>query len=346
MTKFRTRALGAAIAAGALVALPAAAAASPISAATSVAASTERADSALAKAGSLFEAGKDRQALKSLNRSRAELGKATAAAAKLVRTAGAPSERAAAATAVRLVATQRDENVAELAKMLAQTDSAGAERSIAKAALADVKGREKAIGVLQGLLVKGMPDKAALAINRAIANLSADREDEVAEATEAVSEGEVSRQAVRTMTRVIDESLRGQARAATTITALLETAPAAAKPGLQRALAAISGQQRSAATGLKQASAHMPAAVRSFVDGIIRRALGGSPVGGETTTGGVSVPTGPSAGVPAGPPAGVPMPGLPVNVPVSIPLPSIPVDVPFGPLAGGSFSPPIGGLHR
>ena len=329
MTKFRTRALGAAIAAGALVALPAAAAAGPISAPATVAASTERADTALATASSLFEAGKDRQALKSFNRSRAELGKATVAAAKLVRTAGTPSERAAAAKALRLVATQRDENVGELAKMLGQTDSASAERSIARAALADVKGREKAIGVLQGLLAKGMPAQATVAINRAIANLSADREDEVAEATEAVSEGDVSPEAAKIMTRVIDESLRGQARATATITALLETAPAAAKPGLERALAAISGQQRSAATGLEQASAHMPAAVRSFVDGIIRRALGGSPVGGETTPGGVSVPTGPPAGVP-----------------VSVPMPSIPVNVPFGPLAGGSFTPLVGGHHR
>ena len=152
MVKITSRALGAAVVAGSLVALPAAASASPISAAATVALHTDRADDALARAAVQFEAGKERAALKSLNGSRAHMGKAAAAANAMVRKSRTPAQRFAAAKAVRQVAGERHDNVVELAKMLADAKTAAAETAIAKAALADVTGREKAIVVLQALL--------------------------------------------------------------------------------------------------------------------------------------------------------------------------------------------------
>jgi hypothetical protein len=291
MPQHRTRALAALAAAGALVAAPALAQASPVSAAAKVARHTDRADDALARAASLFQAGKEPQAVRALHRSRAEIGKADAAAAKLIRRAGTGAERAAAARALRVVAIQRDENVNELAEMLGDADSPAADKAVADAVMSDVTGRDKAISVLRGLIAKGMPAKAEVAITKVIAKLSADRRDEADEVAEAVAEGDVSPAAAATLTRAIDKSLRGRDRAAATITALLETAPEAAKAGLQRALDAISKERP--ATG-------RPAEGPGADDGQT-----GVPVG-------VTAPEAPEAGdagrpatVPAGPPEGV-----------------------------------------
>jgi hypothetical protein len=291
MPQHRTRALAALAAAGALVALPAFAQASPVSAAAQVAQHTDRADDALARAASLFQHGKEPQAVRALNRSRAELGKANAAAAKLIRQADTGAERAAAAKALRLVATQRDENVDELVEMLGDAGAPAAEQAVADAVMNDVTGRDKAISVLQGLIAKGMPAKAEVAITKVIAKLSADRQEEADEVAEAVAEGDISPEAAATVTRAIDKSLRGRDRAAATITALLEDAPEAAKPGLQRALDAISKER--------------PAAGRP--------AEGPGADDGETgVPAGVTVPdasdasdAGKPATLPAGPPEGV-----------------------------------------
>lgn len=170
MVRFRSRTIGATLAVGALVALPGVASAHPATAAETVAAHTDRADAALARATALFAGGKDSKAVAAFSRSRAETAAAVAEAAKLVRTAKTGAERAAAAKALRLVATQQAEQIPITVKLLAPAGPA-AENAIAKAALADTTGRDKAIGVLNALLTKGMPDGAKAGIARAIVAL-------------------------------------------------------------------------------------------------------------------------------------------------------------------------------
>lgn len=308
MVRFRSRTIGATLAVGALVALPGVASANPATAVETVAAHTDRADVALTRATALFAAGKDTKAVAAFSRSRAETAAAVAAAAKLVHTAKTGAERAAAAKALRLVATQQAEQIPITVKLLAPAGPA-AENAIAKAALADTTGRDKAIGVLNALLAKGMPDGAKAGIARALVALSTDRQDEVKVETDAAASPEVSPAAVATLVKSIDAGLKGQARAVAILTTLKAQLPAAATKGIDHAIAAIAREQKGAATALAAASPDLPAPVRESVAEIvadatdqaaaIRESHPTAPVQGQ---GGAPTP-------PAGPPSSTPAAG-------------------------------------
>ncbi len=170
MFRHRSRMIGAALTVGALVASPGMASAHPSVAIGSVQAHTDRADAALTQATSLFAAGADRRAEAAFGRSRSETGLAASEAAKLVRTADTPVERAAAAKALRQAATARSERIPAIVRLLGPAE-ATAEKAIAKAALADARGRDTAITVLSALLNKGVPAGAKVGIGRAIVAL-------------------------------------------------------------------------------------------------------------------------------------------------------------------------------
>ena len=250
--------------------LPAATAA----AATRVARHTRRADAALARAVSLLEAGRERPALAALARSRGELSRAATAADGLLRRAGTPAGRAAAATAVRLVAAQRHRNLSELAGMLSAAGAPAADRAIAQAVLIDTKARDTAVGVLRSLLLTGLPPGAEAAVATAIAAISTERRPERNAAAAALANGGVSPAAAATVTRAIDQSVRGQARAEAILGVLLGKLPEAARPGVQRSLQAIAGEREGAAGELARVSAHGPAAVRAQVAPMLRWAEG------------------------------------------------------------------------
>jgi hypothetical protein len=284
MTKIRTRALGAALAAGALVALPAAASASPIDAAAKVAVHTDRADAALDRAAKLFAAGRERPAVNALNRSRIALRHALKVSVKVVRKADTDEERGAAATAVIDVATQMDENIPTLVGLIEKAETPRADVRLAKAALADARAREKAIAILQELIEEGLSDESEAAVTQAIAALSTDRTAEIAAATEVLADPAVSKAAGRHVRLAIDVSLRGQERAEAILTELMKQLPDAAREGLQRALDAVRAEREESAEGLDAASERMPEGVRAFVDGMVRRHLGPPPVGDPTAT--------------------------------------------------------------
>jgi hypothetical protein len=302
MLKNRVRRAGAALLVGALAALPAVGSAHPSVAATSVRAHTDRADAALDRAATLFASGQDAEGLAAFGRSRSETGKAVAEAAKLVHTADTPAERAAAARALRLVATAQAEQIPPTVSLLGPAE-ASAENAIAEAALADTRGREKAIAVLRALIAKGVPDSAQAGIARAIVALSTDRGDEITAEVKVAADAEVSSRTAATLATTTDVSLRGQARAAAILTALKARLPAAAAKGIDRALAAIAAEQKAAAEALHAAAPGMPESVREFVSQVADRAADRAEGMREDRP---APPVPPDAGTP-GPPAGPPV---------------------------------------
>lgn len=157
---------GAVLVAGAL-AFPVGAGAHVQTSVSSVKAHTNKADAALDQAVALFEQNRDGRGKQSFDRSRREMGQATAEAARLRRSAKSPSARAAAARAQVLVADQQGENVEQLTGLL---DEVGGrvENAVAKAALADKRGREKAIAVITALIGQGVPSGAASGLAKAL----------------------------------------------------------------------------------------------------------------------------------------------------------------------------------
>lgn len=312
MARYRSRTIGTALAVGAIVALPGVASAHPAVAVSTVTAHTDRADAALARASALFAAGKDAKATVAFAQSRAQTRAAVAAAAKLVHTAKTPAERAAAARALRAVATAQDAQIPDVVKLLGPAKPA-AESPIAAAALADTRGRDKAIGILNALLTEGVPSGARAGIGRAIAALSIDRSAEVsAEATVAAG-ADVSPRTAATLAKVIDANLRGQARATAILTTLKGRLPAAAAAGLDRALVAVATEQGEASATLRTAAPGMPEPVQEFVGQVADRAADKAagmraqvppPPPVPANAGAPQTPAGPPAETPAGPPQG------------------------------------------
>jgi hypothetical protein len=250
MTKIRTRALGAALAAGALVALPAAASAHPghgpghaADPVAKVTAQTERADAALDRAADLFAAGRERPAAGAVHRSQAALRHAMRTTARVVRKADTDEERGLAASAVITVATEMDEQIPTLVGLLDTATSARADLRLARAALADARGREKAIEVLNDLVKEGLPAESQAPVAAAITALSTDRSAEIAKATAALEDPDTSEAAGKTIRLTIDVTLHGRERAADILRQLIEQLPETARPGLRRALHAVQAER-------------------------------------------------------------------------------------------------------
>ena len=284
----------------------------------SVKAHTDRADAALDRAVALFERNADRRGSRELARSRRELGRATAEAAKLRRKARSENGRAAAARAQALVAAQQDENVEQLVGVLDEV-SGRVENTIAKAALSDTRGRDKAIAIITALLDRGVSDKAETGLLRALTALSTDRVEEVVEEAKALVSDDVGRSGKRTVARTVGANVRSQSKAAAKLAELIADPdmPAESKPGLQRAYDAVMAEHGGAAFILARLSDRMPAFVRSFVEQIITQARSDAqgmrenrptpPTGGPGSrpTGPGSTPTGPGS-TPG--PGGIPTP--------------------------------------
>jgi hypothetical protein len=157
-------AVGAVLVAGAL-AFPVGASAHIQTGVSSVKAHTNRADVALDRAVALFEKNRDGRAKQSFHRSRREMGQATAEAARLRRAANSGSARAAAARAQTLVADQQDENIEQLTELLDEVEGR-VKNAIARAALADTRGRVKALAIIEVLLVQAFQVRRSLGWTR------------------------------------------------------------------------------------------------------------------------------------------------------------------------------------
>ncbi len=308
------------IASGAM-ALPATASAADIqTAVNAVKSHTTRADSALDRAVSKFANGSDRTARVSYAKSRKEMGRAKAAAAKARRQAHTPNEHAKAALAQALVGAELGENIEKLATALRTADGRD-ESKIAVAARADTRGREKAIAILTALLTE-VPEQARTGIAKAIAALSQDRDDETQLEAKALISKHVSTTNKKRVASTIKISIDGQTKASETLAGLIASTdmPAESKQGLQTAYDSVTAEHGSVADILSRLSPRMPAFARARVEQIITQA--------RTDAQGMrdNHPTGPPAGTPGGPTAG------PNGGPGAT--------IPAGPMAGTQVGPP------
>jgi hypothetical protein len=153
-------AVGAVLVAGAL-AFPVGAGAHGVTGVSSVKAHTNQADAALDQAVALFERNRDGLARQSFNRSRREMGQATAEAARLRRAANTASKRAMAVRAQVLVADQQDESIEQLTGLLDEIEGR-VKNVIAMAARADTRGLKKAIAIIGALLEQGVRVRRSL----------------------------------------------------------------------------------------------------------------------------------------------------------------------------------------
>jgi len=296
---FKHTTLTAAVVAGALLA-PTAAQADVAGGVAAVTAHTTRADRSFAL-------------------SRRALATAARGAAKLRRQADTPREQVAAAKAQQLVAAAQDENVEKLVGVLDEVDGRAASR-IAAAVVADVRGREVAIGVLTALL-DTVPEQARGALTRAIAVLATGRDEELAVQAEALADADVSPAAKRELARSVQDSVDGQATAAERLAGLIagDDVPEETKAGLRKAYDAVTGEHGSAADVLARFSDRMPQRIRTFVETIVAEARedaqamrderpappAGQPEGTPTSRP-EGTPTGRPEGTPTGRPEGTP----------------------------------------
>lgn len=268
---FKSTGLTAAIAAGALL-VPAAAQADVQRGVASVKAHTTKADAALDRAVALYEADAAARGDRSLATSRREMAAAHRDAAKLRSSARTANQEAKAARAAHLVAAEQDENVEKLTGALDDAP-AGSERKIASAAKADVTGREKALGVLTALLDE-VPEQGRAGIAKAIVSLSTDRDDEVAEQTEALIDGEVGTQAKQSVADGLEANVEGQSKGAERLAGLIagDDVPEQGKAGLRKAYDAVVAEHSGSTETLSAFADRIPATIRSFVEAVVTRA--------------------------------------------------------------------------
>jgi hypothetical protein len=264
-------AVGALLAVAAVV-LPATARADIGTAVAAVSAHTDRADAALERAVALFERNSDRRAAHSLAKSRSELGRATAAAARLLREADTAAQRRDAAKALRLVATERDAGVEQLVGVLDEA-SGRVESTVAQAALTDTRGREKALMILAAL-AEQVPDAAQGGIAKAVAALSTDRAAEARAEAEALASSRIAKRSKDLVAQALRANVDGQAAAAERLAELIasEDMPEASKPGLQRAYDAVTAEHPAIAGIVAEFSDRMPESVRAFVEQVVAQA--------------------------------------------------------------------------
>jgi hypothetical protein len=338
-----SRTLAAAIAAGALIAIPATASASEGPSATDVKSYTAKADVSLDRAISMFTRGNHAPGLKAFRQSRAYLGKAKALSTKLTKSADTDAERAQAARAWQFLAVERDENLAQLVKLLSKVN-AKTDKIVATALLADTKHRDAAIGIIQDLINQGVTSNVEAGLNRVIAALTSGRAAEIGAQVNLLAEIKLPADAQKSIALAIQANLGAQARVAAVLDSLIPQLPEDARGQLEKALDLVNQQLEAAADMMDDVDDLLPPFVRPMVQGILNdvkdmiQAITAPWVqapGAET----------PSTGTPTTDP-GTPttVPQLPLPFP--IPMPSFVMDIinqilPGGlPILGGGTQTP------
>ena len=203
-------------------------------------------------------------------KSRIEMARARAETQRLVRDADTGSKRARAARAQALVMREQDENVEQLLGVLDKAEGK-VENEIARAALTDARGRDKAVAVLGALLQK-LPAAAKDGITRAMSSVSQNRTEEVREGAAALSSPEVSAGNKKTVAATLEQVVDGQQVAAAKLAELIAKLPEAASFGLRRAYDAVTAEQEQAASILRSLPDSVPEAIRARIQALADRA--------------------------------------------------------------------------
>jgi hypothetical protein len=334
-----SRTLAAAIAAGALIAIPATASASEGPSASVVKSYTVKADTSLDHAIAMFTRGNDATGIKAFKQSRFFLGKAKALSALLTKTADTDAERAQAAKAWQFLAVERDENLAQLTKLLSKVD-AGTDKIVATALLADTKHRDAAIGIIQDLIDQGVTPNVEAGLNRVIAALTSGRAAEIGAQVNLLAEIKLPADAQKAIALAIQANLGAQARVAAVLDSLIPQLPEDARGQLEKALDLVNKQLEAAADMMDDVDDLLPPFVRPMVQGILNDV--------KDMIAAITAPwvQTPDAETPA---TDTPDPTTPttepqVPVPFPIPMPSFVMDIINQILPGGLPVPTTGGI--
>lgn len=179
-------------------------------------------DKALDTAAMHARKGQDAMAGRQFGIGRAQLAQAKADAAKLVRSADSPQERAAAARAQELVADEQNEWIDELPALLPLVEGRF-EMRLSAALFADVSGREAALETLVSLLEQGVPAEAQVKVAKAISELATQRDAEVDAVLETLAGGKVEQASKTRLVACLSKIVQGQAKAAKRFAAVAET---------------------------------------------------------------------------------------------------------------------------
>lgn len=334
-----SRTLAAAIAAGALIAIPATASASQGPSASAVKSYTVKADTSLDHAVQLFNRGNDATGIKAFKQSRFFLGKAKALSTLLTKTADTDAERAQAAKAWQFLAVERDENLAQLTKLLS-TVNASTDKIIATALLADTKHRDAAIGIIQDLIDQGVTSSAEAGLNRIIAALTSGRAAEIGAQVNVLAEVKLPVDAQKAIALAIQANLGAQARVAAVLDSLIPQLPEDARGQLEKALDLVNQQLEAAADMMDDVDDLLPPFVRPMVQGILNdvKDMIAAITAPFVQTPGTDTPTTGTPGTDPTTPTTEPQ----VPVPFPIPMPSFVMDIINQILPGGLPIPSTG----
>jgi hypothetical protein len=236
-----------------------------------VLAHTHAADVALDRAVANFNAHALGAGRSQFATNRAQMGKAVAEKAALIRDASTPAERLAAAKAVVAVAKQAGVDATALARV-ARVLPRGSKVQLAvvRAAGADAA-RSTAVAKLTELLASA-PDAAQAGLTKALARLTLSHKPTVTQLGRDVTSRSVGSAAKAAAAAALSSDVRGQARAINVIQALQPLLPAQAQNGIATALEAIGKSLDAQARALEAVAAHAPEALRSKIEAAIAKA--------------------------------------------------------------------------
>ena len=231
---------------------------------TTVLGHTRAADRALERALAEWDAHALGTARSDFATNRAELGKAVAEKAQLIKDASTPAERLAAAKAVVAVARQATVDETAFAKVARDLRRGSKlQRRVLRAASVDTA-RAKALAVLNDLL-DSLPDAAQTHVANAIARLTLSHEGAVRQLGKNVTSSRVGAAAKAIAAADLEADVHGQAHAVNLLQALMPLLPAQAQSGLQTSLDAIGHSLDHQANALAAVQAHAPAARKNKI---------------------------------------------------------------------------------
>lgn len=232
---------------------------------------TRAADRALERAVAAFDKHAYAAGRRDLEANRAQMGKAVAAKARLIREASNRAERRAAAKAVVAVAHQATIDEAALARAARDLRRDSKLQRGVLAAVSRDTARAKALGVLEDLLAS-LPDKAQAGVSNAVARLTLLHERAVRQLGKDVTSSSLGKTAKGTAAADVAADIHGQAHAVDLLQALMPLLPAPAQAGLQTALDAIARSLEREENALTAVEAHAPAALQDKITAAIKAA--------------------------------------------------------------------------
>ena len=225
---------------GALAIAPAAASAHETPSPNSVKVHVRSADQALDMVESLVDRNQDAKAAIQFARNRRQMHAASRETRALQR--GARGERGAAraASATRLVAKQSNTNAETFAEIVDEV-SGKLQIDVAQAARSDLRGREKALDVLARLMDR-VPAQAKQGIALAIAALSSDGADEVADLSSAFGGGTLPPEAQQAVGQALAQAFAAIDGAIERLNGIAALVPEQARPYVQQAMERVTQQ--------------------------------------------------------------------------------------------------------